>query len=217
VKRLLLTKLPVPSQVVLCGTLQRGKNIRSIVSKILIQICAKLGGVPWAVDNLPLMDQPTMVCGLDVFHSTALGKKSVLGFCASIDKTATKYWSSNVVHEAVGQEMALQLRGIMEKAVNKFKKVNGVFPARIILYRDGVADVQIPVVCRSEIQQVQEGIAAAGCDAKLVYLNVCKRVNTRIFGGDQGNFKNPMPGTVIDQAIVDSKYYEFYLISVAAK
>lgn len=50
VKRFLLTEFPIPSQVVLTATIQRGKNLRSIVSKILIQMNAKLGGVPWAVD-----------------------------------------------------------------------------------------------------------------------------------------------------------------------
>ena len=50
VKRFLLTEFPIPSQVVLTATIQRGKNLRSIVSKILIQMNAKVGGVPWAVD-----------------------------------------------------------------------------------------------------------------------------------------------------------------------
>lgn len=49
-KRLLLEEIPVISQVVLVGTIRAGKNLRSIVSKILIQICAKIGGVPWTVD-----------------------------------------------------------------------------------------------------------------------------------------------------------------------
>lgn len=50
-----------------------------------------------------------------------------------------------------------------------------------------------------------------------MYINVCKRVNTRIFGGDAGAFKNPVPGTVIDSAITDRDVYEFYLVSTAAK
>jgi hypothetical protein len=50
-----------------------------------------------------------------------------------------------------------------------------------------------------------------------MYLNVSKRVNTRLFGGDIGSFKNPMPGTVIDSSITDKDIYEFYLISTAAK
>lgn len=49
------------------------------------------------------------------------------------------------------------------------------------------------------------------------YINVSKRVNTRLFGGDVGAFKNPMPGTVIDTSITDRDIYEFFLIATAAK
>jgi aubergine len=97
IKRFLLTEYPIPSQVVLANTISKGKNLRSIVSKILIQMNAKLGGIPWAVDNLPFMDKPTMICGLDVFHATNLGKKSVLALSASINNSATIYWSTCVV------------------------------------------------------------------------------------------------------------------------
>jgi len=119
VKRLLLKDIPVPSQVVLTQTIQKGKNVRSIVSKILIQICAKVGGIPWAVDNLPLMDKPTMVCGMDVFHSTSNGNKSVLAFCASLNNSSTRYFSTTEIHEA-GQEMSHTLSDCISKAVKKF-------------------------------------------------------------------------------------------------
>ncbi len=36
VKRFLLTKFAVPSKVVLCNTIPKGKNLSSIVNKILI-------------------------------------------------------------------------------------------------------------------------------------------------------------------------------------
>lgn len=48
---------------------------------------------------------------------------------------------------------------------------------------------------------------------QLMYINVCKRVNTRIFSGNIGSFKNPMPGTVIDSSITDKDAYEFFLVS----
>jgi aubergine-like protein len=50
-----------------------------------------------------------------------------------------------------------------------------------------------------------------------MYINCCKRVNTRIFDGNIGAFKNPMAGTVIDSCVTDKDVYEFYLVSVAAK
>jgi aubergine-like protein len=102
IKRYLLEEYPIPSQVVLCNTISRGKNLRSIVSKILIQMNAKLGGIPWAVDNLPFMDKPTMICGLDVFHDAKLGKKSVLALAASMNNSATTYWSSSTVQDDAG-------------------------------------------------------------------------------------------------------------------
>lgn len=104
VKKFLLTEFPVPSQVVLVGTIQKGKNLRSIVSKVLIQMNAKVGGIPWAVDGLPFMSEPTMICGMDVFHSTSLGKKSVLALTASTNQSATTYWSTSVIQDEIGQE-----------------------------------------------------------------------------------------------------------------
>ena len=50
-----------------------------------------------------------------------------------------------------------------------------------------------------------------------MYINCCKRVNTRVFDGAIGNFKNPMAGTVVDSVVTDKDVYEFYLVSVAAR
>ena len=38
------------------ATINRGKNMRNIAAKIFIQICAKIGGVPWTIDKLPMVD-----------------------------------------------------------------------------------------------------------------------------------------------------------------
>jgi aubergine-like protein len=61
------------------------------VNKVLIQICAKVGGEPWALDQLPFTNCPTMVCGIDIFRAT--GKKSILGFTATYNRTFTRYIS----------------------------------------------------------------------------------------------------------------------------
>lgn len=59
--------------------------MRSICNKILIQICAKIGGEPWAMNDMPFFDKPTMICGLDVCSKVGSNKKSVLAFTASIN------------------------------------------------------------------------------------------------------------------------------------
>jgi aubergine-like protein len=74
------------------------------------------------------MDKPTMICGMDVFHSTALGKKSVLALTASINQSATKYWSTCVIQNDLGQEASHSLHQGISKAVEAFKKANGSYP-----------------------------------------------------------------------------------------
>lgn len=99
VKKLLTLKYPVPSQVVLASTLMKrkfiiylylAKGLRSIINKVLMQICAKVGGEPWAVDRMPFTSLPTMVVGIDVYKKSG---KSIIGCCATFNNTFTKYIS----------------------------------------------------------------------------------------------------------------------------
>jgi len=50
VKKYLIGELGIPSQGILAQTIQRGKGLRSICNKLLQQLCAKVGGVPWGID-----------------------------------------------------------------------------------------------------------------------------------------------------------------------
>lgn len=106
----------------------------------------------------------------------------------------------------------------MTKALEAFKKANnGAYPERMIFYRDGVGEGQVNGICVPEIEQIKAAIASLGIQVQFMYINVSKRINTRIFGGEIGSFRNPMPGTVIDASITDSGIYEFFLVSTAAK
>jgi aubergine-like protein len=87
-KRLLLIDCPIPSQVVLAGTLKKDKGLRSVINKVLIQICAKIGGTPWGIDDLPFTDKPTTVIGIDVYNCKGV---SYIGCCATFNSDFTKY------------------------------------------------------------------------------------------------------------------------------
>jgi aubergine len=106
----------------------------------MIQICAKIGGVPWIIDEMPLLDRPSMVCGASFYKSPELGRKSILGFCSSFNSSATKYWSKSIIQES-GIETQL-LQTLMEKAIKKFQKMTKLYPERIFFYRDGLCDNQ---------------------------------------------------------------------------
>jgi aubergine-like protein len=90
----LLENFSIANQVVCSATISAGKNLVSIVTKIAIQIQAKMGGIPWSiqVDDLTKFRRPTMVIGYDVFHKKKQG--SVMAFNATMDINFCKYWST---------------------------------------------------------------------------------------------------------------------------
>ena len=124
---------PIPSQMILSGTLRRGKNLTSIVSKILVQVCAKsAGGEPWVIENPPACDEPTMVCGIDVWHGSGTSK-SVLALVASVNRNLSRYYSGTAVHVSK-EELSSQLQALTKEAVDKFKAANhGVSPKKVIV------------------------------------------------------------------------------------
>jgi len=107
----------------------------------------------------------------------------------------------------------------MKTALDAFKKNNGTYPARVIFYRDGVGEGQVNGICVPEIDQIKAAVNKLGLtdSLKFMYINTCKRVNTRIFAGQVGRFQNPLAGTIIDSCVTDKDTYEFYLVSVAAR
>jgi aubergine-like protein len=89
-KRLLKTEFPIPSQVVLTSTLKKDKGLRSVINKVLIQICAKVGGETWSIEGLPFVKNPTMVMGIDVYQKRGV---NYIGCAASYNKNFTQFFT----------------------------------------------------------------------------------------------------------------------------
>jgi hypothetical protein len=53
-------------------------------------MCAKVGGEPWTIDNLPFTNQPTMLCSYEVYGGKTLNEP-ILSFCATYNRNMTRY------------------------------------------------------------------------------------------------------------------------------
>jgi aubergine len=74
-------------------------------------------------------------------------KRSVAGFCASMNAEHTKYFSMTT-HLGVNQEIVDGLQVCMKAALRNFFVINGTLPITIFVYRDGVGDSMLEaVVC----------------------------------------------------------------------
>ena len=218
-KHFLLTQFPIPSQVVLVSTILAGKNLRSIINKVLIQICAKVGGTPWSLTEFPFTDKPTMVVGIDVFHRANMKKDSLVAYCATMNRQLSRYWSTVDVHNS--EEVAVSIQTAVKKSLLEFRATNnGFFPQVIIVYRDGVSDSQRKTLRETEVGaflRAFDELQSEGLTEKPRFLFVCvnKKMTAKFFNGDNlqrdSNLSNPEQGTVIDSEVTSGN--DFYLIS----
>lgn len=110
IKTFLTIQKGIPSQCVLVSSLNPKRlnlmnaNAKNVSKQLIMQICAKIGGTPWAVAPMPYNDLPTIVCGLDVKKSK-FSNQRVVSLVVSRDQNFCNY---------VQRAFVLQQKGNME-------------------------------------------------------------------------------------------------------
>ncbi|KAG7480651.1 hypothetical protein MATL_G00058540 [Megalops atlanticus] len=215
VKKYLCVECPTPSQCVVARTLSRPQALMTIATKIALQMNCKMGGELWSVE-IPL--KHLMIVGIDCYHDTAAGKRSIGALVASLNQGMSR-WFSRCVLQDRGQEIMDGLKVALQDALKAWLKYNNSLPARIIMYRDGVGDGMLQTVVSYEVPQIMECLRALGHDymPKLSVVVVKKRISSRFFGRIDGKLANPPPGTVIDTEVTRPEWYDFFIVSQAVR
>lgn len=172
----IFTDLNVLSQCIRRFTCQR-MNM-SVASNIMKQINSKLGGESVRI-KLPrfMSASKVMVVGMDVCHAS---KNSIVGFVASTNPACTSFYQ-DIICQAKGQEIVKKdLDRVYGNALEQFRHVNGDYPDKIIVLRDGVGDAMRLQVIENEIKQLRTVLdKIIGHDAlpKITLVVVNKRIN----------------------------------------
>jgi len=151
----------------------------------------------------------TMFVGFDVSHDTMNKSLSYGCLVASLNNSVSRFFSIVTAHKS-GEELSNEIGINMIKALRKYQMHNNeALPSRIIIYRDGVGDGQIPYVCKHEVAMLKERLTEiyGGETWRMGFLIVSKRINTRIFSAPSGG--NPPAGTVVDDCITLPERYTF--------
>ncbi len=149
IKKELCINAAIPSQCVTATVLKKfvQKGLASVASKVAIQMATKLGGEPWSV-KLPLKD--LMVVGYDSYHDSLApskgGRKCSVGAVVSSTNATLTRFASTVSFHYNNEELLLQMKSCMVKALRHYKNANAVYPQRVIIFRDGVGDGDIQYV-----------------------------------------------------------------------
>ncbi|MCJ8735396.1 hypothetical protein PDJAM_G00246210 [Pangasius djambal] len=215
VKKYLCVDCPTPSQCVVARTLSRPQALMTIATKIALQINCKMGGELWSVE-IPL--KHLMIVGIDCYHDTATGKRSIGALVASLNQGMSR-WFSKCVLQSRGQEIIDGLKVALQAALKAYFKYNKCLPSRIIVYRDGVGDGMLQSVVNYEVPQIMQSIRAMGEDyaPKLSVVVVKKRIASRFFALLDVKLGNPPPGTVIDTEVTRPEWYDFFIVSQAVR
>ncbi|XP_062446080.1 piwi-like protein 1 [Rhea pennata] len=215
IKKYLCTDCPIPSQCVIARTLSKPQSIMAIATKIALQMNCKMGGELWSVE-IPL--KQLMIVGIDCYHDTVSGKRSIAGFVASLNQGMTR-WFSRCVLQDRGQELVDGLKACLQTALRDWFKWNKYLPSRVMVYRDGVGDGQLKTLVNYEVPQLLDCLKSVGKDynPRLSVIVVKKRVNTRFFAQSGGRPQNPPPGTVVDVEVTRPEWYDFFIVSQAVK
>ncbi|XP_005729611.1 piwi-like protein 1 [Pundamilia nyererei] len=215
VKKFLCVDCPTPSQCVVARTLSRPQALMTIATKIALQMACKMGGELWSVE-IPL--KQLMIVGIDCYHDTAAGKRSIGALVASLNQSMSR-WFSKCVLQHKGQEIMDELKKTLSAALKEYLRFNGCLPSRIIIYRDGVGDGQLHSVVNYEVQQIMDSIKSMGQDynPKLSVVVVKKRISSRFFAHINGKVSNPPPGTIVDAEVTRPEWYDFYIVSQAVR
>lgn len=145
IKKKCYVERAVPSQVVVQKTITpRGGDTRglmSIATKVAIQMNCKLGGLAWLID-IPIAG--LMTFGFDVCHDARDKKKSYGALVATLDLKRSNKFFSAVSSHTNGEELTNEMVLNINKAIREYRDTHGTLPARLVFYRDGVGDGQIP-------------------------------------------------------------------------
>ncbi|RUS89237.1 hypothetical protein EGW08_002980 [Elysia chlorotica] len=216
IKKMCCIDNPVPSQVVMTKTLSKKQGLMSVATKIAIQMNCKMGGEVWGT-SIPL--NKFMVVGMDSYHDSSNKGQSVGAMVASLNKECTRYYSKTEYHPSK-DDLMRNLGVLFTGALRKYHEVNGGLPQKLFIYRDGVGDGQLPVVQESEIEQIKQACKnAAGDDYRpqLTFFIVKKRIQTRLFYQENNQIINPQPGTIVDDFVTKSEWFDFFIVSQSVR
>ena len=201
IKRITLTEAGVLSQCLQYRNLQREIKDQ-YAANVAMKVNIKLGGATNTVDTLPVFDRPTMLVGADVTHAApGSSQPSVAAIVTSMDKNATRY---NTFLRAQGSrvEIIADIEAVIGQGLDRFKESVGIFPERVIFFRDGVASGQFEEIRGQEVLAIKRALDTRGLaeKTKIMFIVVQKRHHIRLFPigrSEEDRSGNCLPGTVV--------------------
>ena len=113
--------------------------LKSVCSKIILQINSKLSGVSYTLDlNSKIKDKKLMLIGVDSSYIKEEG--TGVAMVSTINKSFTNFYNKEQIYkEEKNKPLLFYISEFIKEALAEYKKFNESFPKGIIIYRQGVS------------------------------------------------------------------------------
>ena len=214
-------KYGIHTQAMVASKLTKEKGQLQYIGNVAMKVNLRMGGTNHFIkfENSQLR-ATDMLVGIDVTHpspTSADNAPSIAAIVASKDKEFAQYPCSLRTQKS-RQEMVDALEEMLVERLQFYRKTNNRLPERIIVYRDGVSEGQLPQVLEKEKPCLDAAFKRLYGEQKkwpkLMIVVVGKRHHTRFYPtrkDDADRSSNPKPGTVVDRHITMERGWDFYL------
>jgi len=219
-KEYLTNTIKVDSQFCQTRRLTDPKRAGSIMFNIVEQINIKMGGINFYIDtNNLIKDKVYLIIGLE---SKKVGKDSidyVLTFAYNQRLSRTHTIPRTCKNNA--EEISKTLNELLDEAIKGLHKLGHAPhpPEYIIIYRQGgnhlqnvkTSQLEIPIFLGNINQKKEKIESFRRHNTKLIYICCNLKGDLKFFEESKNGYANPPSGLCIDERIVESGKYEFYL------
>ena len=219
-KEYLTNVIKVNSQFSQTRRLTDPKRAGSIMFNIVEQINIKMGGINFYIDTSNLInDKVYLIIGLE---SKKVGKDSidyVLTFAYNQRLSRTQTIPRTCKNNA--EEISKTLNELLDEAIKGLHFLGHAPhpPEYIIIYRQGgnhlqnvkTSQIEIPIFLGNINQRKEKSESFRRHNPKLIYICCNLKGDLKFFEESKNGYSNPPSGLCIDERIVESGKYEFYL------
>ena len=219
-KEYLTNVIKVNSQFSQTRRLTDPKRAGSIMFNIVEQINIKMGGINFYIDTSNLInDKVYLIIGLE---SKKVGKDSidyVLTFAYNQRLSRTQTIPRTCKNNA--EEISKNLNELLDEAIKGLHFLGHAPhpPEYIIIYRQGgnhlqnvkTSQIEIPIFLGNINQRKEKIESFRRHNTKLIYICCNLKGDLKFFEESKNGYSNPPSGLCIDERIVESGKYEFYL------
>lgn len=220
IKKELLNRMGANHQNVRKESLK--KNTMSIVSKILLQINAKVGEPLWKIQmaHPELKGKRIIVGGMAIYHKLVAGNKSCAAFVGTINNDLNKFYTCPKLLE-MNQQRFSNLQEMIINWVKNYCITNKTTPEYIVVFREAVGEGSIRNILELEVEVVKKAVVTIGEKMKIpnyspgvAFILVSRKINQRLFSfsNKDGQVKNPVSGTAATGELSSSDRFDYYLV-----